>query len=81
MLDNLPTIFQQLQQEYRLPQSMVLISCLFVGDFPEIESFKSIIQTMDFSTFPKYEKELFDQLDTVLTKDIPKYVLPSLVME
>ena len=42
LLDNLPTIFQQLQQEYRLPQS----------DFPEIESFKSIIQTMDFSTFP-----------------------------
>ncbi|KAK8790871.1 hypothetical protein WA158_005502 [Blastocystis sp. Blastoise] len=61
LIDNMPAIFQQLQAEYRLPAS----------DFPEIEGFKKLLENMDFTTFPKYEKDMFDQLDIVLSKDIP----------
>jgi len=45
---------------------------LAIGDFPDIESFKSKLGEMNFSKFPKLNQKLVDQLDEMLNRDIPQ---------
>jgi len=42
------------------------------GDFPEIESFKSIAREQDFTKFPSLKQKLIDDVEHVLGKDIPR---------
>ena len=41
------------------------------GDFPDIAEFQLKLADMDFKLFQKFDKKLFDTIETVLSKDIP----------
>ena len=57
----LPTIFRTLMKEHNLP----------AGDFPDIAEFQLKLADMDFKLFQKFDKKLFDTIETVISKDIP----------
>lgn len=62
ILDNMGEVFRTVQREYHLP----------VGDFPNIEHFRSCIKDYDFSKFPKLDIALIESMDAVLSRDVPK---------
>lgn len=45
-----------------------------VGDFPDIEDFKGVLQRMDFYTFPKTNRVVLNQLQDMLLVDIPRII-------
>lgn len=63
LMDNLQTIFKEIQNKYNLP----------AGDFPSIQDFKEKLVGFDLSLFRKEEKaEIFEGVNQALTVDIPK---------
>lgn len=71
LLNNLPSIFAKVERLYNLPP----------GDFPEIERFRSTLQTYNISDFPRYSNRLFLSTEEALAKDLPSLLqsvpLPS----
>ena len=61
MLDNLHEEFNAVQRATHLP----------VGDFPNMERFRDVLSTYDFSKFKKLDTKLMAKIDEVLTNDIP----------
>lgn len=64
MLDELEDVFKQVQREHHLPP----------GDFPDVNRFREILSAYDFTTFPKLTKQMVQQIDNVLTIDVPNLV-------
>eukprot|EP00051_Salpingoeca_urceolata_P005376 m.72753 g.72753 ORF g.72753 m.72753 type:complete len:563 (+) comp14272_c0_seq2:324-2012(+) len=62
IMDNMTDVFRQVQRENHLP----------FGDFPDIEKFKANIQDYDFSAFPKLDMRMIEDMDAVLSKDVPR---------
>eukprot|EP01083_Nonionella_stella_P308521 1088841_1 len=62
LLENLTDEFNQVQQTYNLPK----------GDFPNVERFSEIIAKFDMSKFPKLHQKMIDDMDKVLSVQIPK---------
>eukprot|EP00798_Chlamydomonas_sp_ICE-L_P032141 gene32141-16666_t len=64
MLDDLSQTLQLVQREHHLP----------IGDFPDMNRFREILTAFDLSVFPKMTPAMVQQMDAVLTVDIPKLV-------
>jgi len=62
LLSNLEEHFLKVHRAYHLP----------VGDFPDVTRFRGVMEGHDLSKFPKLDLKLLDNMDSVLTKDIPK---------
>ena len=42
------------------------------GDFPDIDSFRSILAEQDFTKFPMLKQKIIDDVDNVLGRDLPR---------
>eukprot|EP00045_Choanoeca_perplexa_P001809 m.21868 g.21868 ORF g.21868 m.21868 type:complete len:542 (-) comp11172_c0_seq1:40-1665(-) len=62
IIGNMKEIFRTVQRQHHLP----------IGDFPNIEHFTNCIKDYDFSKFPKLDEEIIAQMDSVLSRDVPK---------
>ena len=62
LIADLGGVFRQVMKRFSLAP----------GDFPDIESFKSILQETDFTKFNKLNQKLVDDADYVLGRDIPR---------
>ena len=62
ILNDLPSQFRSVMKKYSLAP----------GDFPDINSFRSILAEQDFTKFPQLKQKLIDDVDTVLGKDLPR---------
>eukprot|EP00899_Mesostigma_viride_P011205 jgi/Mesvir1/20085/Mv13333-RA.1 len=61
MCENLAEHFNKVRKEYHLP----------AGDFPDIEKFRNMLQGYDLSKFDKLKPKMIEQLDEMLSKEIP----------
>lgn len=62
LLTSLEDHFLKVHRAYQLP----------VGDFPDVGKFRGTMEAHDLSKFPKLDAKFIDQMDAVLTRDIPK---------
>jgi len=62
LLANLEEHFLKVHRAWNLP----------VGDFPDVARFRGVMDGHDLSKFPKMDQKMMDNMETVLTKDIPK---------
>lgn len=62
LLANLEDHFLKIHKAQRLP----------VGDFPDVTRFRGVMEGHDLSKFPKLDMKMLDNMEAVLTKDIPK---------
>jgi len=62
MLEELNTEFNTVHKKFNLP----------VGDFPDINIFKEKLMQFDFSKFPKLDQKKLDEMEKVLSDDLPK---------
>mmetsp|Transcript_110232 Transcript_110232/g.154670 ORF Transcript_110232/g.154670 Transcript_110232/m.154670 type:complete len:554 (+) Transcript_110232:60-1721(+) len=61
LMDTMPDVFRKVQKEYGLP----------FGDFPDLKKFKAKIADDDFSKYPKLDLKMIEDMDAVLSKDVP----------
>lgn len=61
LLDDLPRQFKRVGQQNRVPDQ----------DFPNIQRFREVLETMDLSKFPSQNVKLLQKLDSVLSDDVP----------
>lgn len=62
LLEELPMVFRNVLKKYNLS----------VGDFPEINDFKSKLKEFDFSKFHSLKPKLIEDADHVLSVDFPR---------
>jgi len=62
LLQNIEDVFLKVHRANHLP----------VGDFPDVAKFRASLSAHDISKFPKFNKELVEAMDLVLSRDIPK---------
>lgn len=62
LLNNLEEHFLKVHRAHHLP----------VGDFPDVAKFRGCMEGHDLSKFPKLDTKLIEQMDTVLSRDLPK---------
>ena len=62
LLSNLEEHFLKVHRAHHLP----------VGDFPDVAKFRGCMEGHDLSKFPKLDTKMLDQMDFVLSRDIPK---------
>lgn len=43
-----------------------------LGDFPDLERFRAHLREYDLSKFPKLKQQLLDDMETVLSRDVPR---------
>jgi hypothetical protein len=55
----------------------LILTC--IGDFPPVEKMKKKFKGLDFSTFEKWDQDLFDAVSQVLHNDLPKLLLVYLL--
>ena len=70
LLNDMGGVFRTVMKKYNLA----------AGDFPEIDSFRLKLAEMNFAKLPKLNVKLLDQLDDMLTRDIP-HLMDSLPAE
>jgi hypothetical protein len=58
----MPNVFRTVLKMYNLAP----------GDFPDIQHFQSISTEQDFSRFPSLKQGMIDNIESVLTNDIPR---------
>jgi hypothetical protein len=58
----MPNVFRTVLKMYNLAP----------GDFPDIQHFQSISAEQDFSKFPSLKQGMIDNIESVLTNDIPR---------
>jgi EH domain-containing protein 1 len=70
LIANLGNTFRKVQQTQNLPP----------GDFPDLRAMQEKLKEYNFSKFPKWKPKLVDELDAVLSSDIPTLMshLPNL---
>eukprot|EP00041_Stephanoeca_diplocostata_P035330 m.1241529 g.1241529 ORF g.1241529 m.1241529 type:complete len:557 (-) comp24680_c0_seq1:1954-3624(-) len=61
LIDGMGDVFRTVKKEYQLP----------TGDFPDLKKFQQQVSDMDFSKFPKLDMKLIDNMDAVLSRDVP----------
>ena len=62
LLANLEDHFLKVHRAHHLP----------VGDFPDVAKFRGCMEGHDLSKFPKLDLKLIENMDTVLSRDLPK---------
>ncbi|CAM9451987.1 unnamed protein product [Chrysoparadoxa australica] len=62
LMQDMGGVFRTVMKQYNLAP----------GDFPDIEQFKSKCSEMNFSKFPKLRPKMLQDLDEVLSQDIPR---------
>ena len=62
LLADLETQFYKVHKQYGLP----------VGDFPDVEKFRSVMEAHDLAKFPKLDMKAIQEMDRVLAVDIPR---------
>jgi EH domain-containing protein 1 len=62
LLQSLPTIYQEIAKERNLA----------LGDFPDPRMMQEKLEKLDFSKFAKVDKKKMDQLDQMLSVQVPK---------
>jgi len=69
LINDLPSVFRTVLKKYNLAP----------GDFPDIQSFSEKLREVKFSEFNTYSPKQIEELDEVLTREIPKLMelLPS----
>jgi len=69
-------LIANLDREYREIERATKVP---LGDFPDVNRMRELLREQDFTTFEKRSDRLFQQLDEVLTMDLPrlmKFVAP-----
>lgn len=61
LIKNLDKVFEEVRNLYHLSE----------GDFPNIDEFRGVLQRMDFYTFPAIDRAVLNQLQDMLSTDIP----------
>lgn len=61
LLERLDKEFVACSRRYNLP----------LGDFPSVDQYRRILQTVDVSEFKKLDKSMVREMDRLLTHDIP----------
>lgn len=61
LLNNIEDHFLKVHRAYNLP----------VGDFPDVQKFKQVMEGHDLAKFPKLDMKAMAAMEDVLTKDIP----------
>ena len=65
LIEHLDEVFATVREKYRLAE----------GDFPNVDDFRAKLRSAsDFSKFPPTSKEVLEQLQNLLTVDIPRVV-------
>jgi hypothetical protein len=64
LIKNLDKVFEEVKNLYHLSD----------GDFPNIDEFRGVLQRMDFYTFPAIDRKVLNQLQDMLSTDIPRIV-------
>jgi len=62
LLGNLEEHFLKVHKQFSLP----------VGDFPDVNKFRSVMEAHELSKFPKLDLKQIELMDAVLAKEIPK---------
>jgi EH domain-containing protein 3/EH domain-containing protein 1 len=62
LIENLDVEFMKIHKQHNLP----------IGDFPDIERFKQSLKNFNFSEFAKLNTKLIQNMDEVLSVDLPK---------
>jgi hypothetical protein len=62
LIENLPTVFRSVMKKFNLAP----------GDFPDIRDFQDKLAEMEFSKFHSLKQKLIDDVETVLSHDIPR---------
>jgi len=62
LIENLAREFAEIERVYKIPP----------GDFPNVARMQEALKLHDFTNFPKASDRLFQQIDDVMTKDLPK---------
>lgn len=62
LIKNLERVFEEVKNLYHLSD----------GDFPDIDEFRGVLQRMDFYTFPAIDRAVLNQLQEMLSSDIPR---------
>eukprot|EP01127_Copromyxa_protea_P005710 TRINITY_DN15575_c0_g1_i1.p1 TRINITY_DN15575_c0_g1~~TRINITY_DN15575_c0_g1_i1.p1 ORF type:complete len:531 (-),score=136.09 TRINITY_DN15575_c0_g1_i1:122-1678(-) len=62
LIENLGREFAEIERVYKIPP----------GDFPNLAKMQDLLKAHDFSDFPKASERLFQQIEDVMTKDLPK---------
>lgn len=61
LIESLPTVYKEVSRLRNVP----------LGDFPDMDVLKAKLQTHDWSTFKRLDSRKMDNLDALLSKDIP----------
>eukprot|EP00037_Helgoeca_nana_P009107 m.80138 g.80138 ORF g.80138 m.80138 type:complete len:569 (-) comp19354_c0_seq1:37-1743(-) len=61
LMDTMADVFRKVQKEFGLP----------FGDFPDLQKFKAKLSDDDFSKYPKLDLKMIEDMDAVLSKDVP----------
>jgi len=62
LIADLPAVFRAVMKKHALA----------AGDFPEIDRFRTKLQELNFTKFPKLNVKMMESLDKMLSTDIPK---------
>mmetsp|Transcript_60626 Transcript_60626/g.100671 ORF Transcript_60626/g.100671 Transcript_60626/m.100671 type:complete len:546 (-) Transcript_60626:328-1965(-) len=62
LLNNLEDHFLKVHRTTQLP----------VGDFPDVQKFRQVMEAHELSKFPKLDSKAIEAMDSVLAKEIPK---------
>lgn len=64
LIKDLDVVFEEVRNQYHLSE----------GDMPSIDEFRGVLQRMDFYSFPPIDRKVLNQLQEMLTVDIPKII-------
>jgi hypothetical protein len=62
LIEDLPKVFRSVMKKYNLAP----------GDFPDIEDYRSKLAEQEFSKFSPLKQKLLDDVETVLSVDLPR---------
>ncbi len=62
LIADMPQVFRSVMKKFSLAP----------GDFPDIDSFRSVLAELDFTKFNQLKQKIIDDVDHVLGKDIPR---------
>ncbi|XP_054159124.1 EH domain-containing protein 3-like [Oppia nitens] len=62
LIQKLNTIYIEIRNRYHIP----------IGDFPDLQLMKAKLKSFDFSRLRAYKWSLFEQINEMMTKEVPK---------
>lgn len=64
LIKDLHVVFEEVRTQYHLSE----------GDFPDIDEFRGVLQRMDFYSFPAVNRSDLNQLQEMLSNDVPRII-------